>query len=309
MKILLNNSKIICLVVALLSACTSSEDGKKPRDPMVENSPDQAVAASVVKSNFLQIDRFILTEVPWREDSVTDKSKSGGKTIAQLFATGQFEKVETKARNILRREPYEPRAIVLLIQSLLMQRKFALAQIYANLNQRKLLANADFLNARGVSAYVVYRGQPQGVKLAQDAFLSALKVDAKHAAARVNYGNLLLLTSRDKDARETFVKLKQDCRQCYVAVLGLAMAATRLGKFTEAIDNWQIALQKNPKDYAARYYLVETYLYGVKDKEKAQAELKTLLQVLPKEETNWLAKARDLQQTLGGTRPQSEDEA
>lgn len=305
-----NKIMVASLLAAWLGACSSSDEDKQTKDVgAVEDETDHEEKPPAFKGNYLQIDKFLLTEVPWREDDVTGKPLPGGGTTAQLFAKKQYNKVEANARKVLRSDPYEPRAIVALIQSLLMQRKFALAQIYANLNQKKLLANADFLNARGVTAYVVERGSNQGIKAAQEAFLAALKVAPHHTGARVNYGNILLLTSRDKDARETFVKLKSECKQCYVAAFGLATAATRLGKYPEAVENWQIAIQRNPKDYAARFYLVQTYLYGMKDKEKAKASLDKLLDEIPKDETEWLAKARDLQQALGGGKAKKRDDA
>jgi hypothetical protein len=211
----------------------------------------------------------------WLELKKTEKNEI--RKMHAMLATGGSLDAEREARNYLQAKPGDIDGILVLASALAQSRQYELADYYAQLLEKNPQTKAHALNIRGL-ALLLNADSEVEYRAAQNELLAAHKANSRQIAAGLNLGTLYLEIGNASAATGIFQETSVRCSKCQPALLGYGIASLRSQKYKDAESAFEELLGKNKNDAMATYHLALTYLLGSKNKTKAEATLKRLLQ-------------------------------
>ena len=243
-----------CFIV--LPACIP----KKPLDTRL------IVSKKIVEDKYLLPKFFLLP----------DKVSPFWHEMQKNLQIKDYEKIEQDIRRFLQKNPNNSHAITVLMKILFLQRKYELADYYANLliktdskhSDAKMITNLVVLSK--ANSYEYERSQ------ALRALVSLFTEDKTHIASGLNLAIFLMQRGNYTQAMSYFIKVSQRCSACGIALIGYAICLVRLDRMQEANDIL-LTVSKRSKDVLARYYLAFTYINLGENIEKGLKILKGIL--------------------------------
>lgn len=233
----------------------------------------QIDARAIISKRAVQ-SKYLLPELDL--ELLPDNSSPLWKLIHTSLRQKNYAKVEDEIRRFLQNNPGHTGGLSILMKSLFLQKKYALADYYA-----RVLLNIDNTNndAYMISNLVVivspdsYNYQRKAAELR----LASLFAESKtHIASGLNLAIWMLKKGNCKRAMQLFSQVRKRCPACGITKIGFAICLIRTDNIARA-HNFLLEINKDTKDALALYYLAFTYLKIKEDLGKAREILKTIL--------------------------------
>jgi tetratricopeptide (TPR) repeat protein len=193
------------------------------------------------------------------------------------LATGEADAAANLARSYLAKNPGNTDALIVLAGALAMSRKYELAAYYAGLVDKAQPGHPVALNIKGLATMLSPNSRATDLRLASEYFKASFSANDAQIAAGLNLGYLQLEQGDAAAALDTFKEVERRCQECMPSLMGVGVAANRVGKYDLARDSFQTVLDKKPNNGAALYHLALVYKKGYNDKKQAEKTLSKLL--------------------------------
>ncbi len=213
-------------------------------------------------------------------------AKSSIMRMHASLATGDAKSAEDLARTYLEKNPGDADGLTILAASLVLQRKYSMANYYAEQINKNVPGHPVAENIRGLAIMMKPGNRIKQFRIAKEHFAGAFEGSGEQIAPGLNLGHLQLEMGNAAAASETFAEVSNRCDQCIPAQMGSGIAAARSGKSSEAVSAFESVLEKKPNNASALYHLALVYKNSYNNTIKAQS---LLAQLLNKSRTNDLA--------------------
>lgn len=212
----------------------------------------------------------------WGQAFWVDLAKSDKPALAQAsghLAAGNPKRAARAATAYLEKHPRDVGMTAILSAALALSGEFDRAALYADLVLERDERNADARNVKALGIMMSPKARLADFGAAEALLKDALRLQPRHVAARLNLGYLYLAMGSSPQAQAAFSEAAARCNDCRPALIGLGVAAARLGQLTVAGAAFERVLSANPKDAEAAYHLAVVYVEGRKDQAKAREVL------------------------------------
>ncbi len=210
--------------------------------------------------------------IDMRETAKDDRSR-----MYAALGAGEAAVAETEARQILKKHPNDLAGFRVLATSLVLQRKYELAEFYAKLIDTHHPGTAIAANIRGIAVMLRSQNRVEDFETAVKFFEQALSNSSTEIAAGLNLGYLQLELGNAQAAASTLDITRIRCGDCKEALMGSGIAMARSGNHRGAENRFNQVLAKHPKNAEAIYRLALVAKYGYNDKQTAIKNLKIIL--------------------------------
>lgn len=268
------NSTIFTLSMFLVSGCITLGQKEAPK------SPDTLAAAAAGDNIVQQGARKTPVVSKFGRDYWLDIRAGASSSIMRMhasLATGESVGAEDLARNYLQKHPGDVNGLTVLAASLVMQKKYHLANYYAKQLEKTNPGNAIALNIRGLAIMIGQTNRMKDFRQAESLFKAAFDENGEQVAPGLNLGHLQLELGNAKGAAATFGEVAKRCDHCDAALMGQGIAESRAGSKETAVAAFEEILDKNPNDSEALFHLALVHKNRYNNGEKAQELLHQLL--------------------------------
>ena len=210
-------------------------------------------------------------------------AKSSIMRMHASLATGDASSAEGLARTYLEKNPGDADGLTVLAASLVLQKKYSMANYYAMRINKEVPGHPVADNIRGLAMMMKPGNRIKQFRQAKELFSAAFEGSGEQIAPGLNLGHLQLEMGNALAASETFAEVSNRCGKCIPGQMGVGIAASRSGKREEAVSAFESILDKKANHAKALYHLALVYKNRYNNSIKAQ---ELLAQLLNKSQTN-----------------------
>lgn len=193
------------------------------------------------------------------------------------LATGDAQGAEDLARKYLEKNPGDANGLTVLAASLVMKKKYQLANYYAGQLEKVSPDNAIAQNIRGLAIMIGQSNRVKDFKKAEAYFKAAFENNSDQIAPGLNLGHLQLELGNSRQAIQTFSEASSRCNQCEPAMMGQGIAESRAGSKEKAVQVFEAVLGEKPNHSEALFHLALVYKNRYNKGDKAEELLHKLL--------------------------------
>lgn len=272
---------VLITAALALSSCTTTKDFLASAKNAFKSDEKAAIAPVSEMGDIVQQTGRAAPVVSLHDRAtwieMRDAAKDDRSKMYATLATGEARVAEIEARQVLKKHPNDAAGLQVLAVSLVLQRKYELADFYALQLERHHAGSAVAANVRGIAAAMQPQNRVKDFEVAARFFEQAMNASSGEVAAGLNLGHLQLELGNTQAAADVFETTRVRCKDCKEALMGSGIAMARSGNHRGAEGRFNQILAKHPKNAEAIYRLALVAKYGYNDKKTAIKNLRTIL--------------------------------
>lgn len=273
----IKNISICAIALCFLSACVTSGNTDESNSSADITAVGEDSTATVVVQQAGSETALLSSKEKSYFISARKNLKSDEARLYATLGTGVADVAEQDARALLVKKPNNIAGLTVLATSLVLQRKYQMAEFYANQLEKYAPDNADVSNIRGLAALYGGRNTLADYRKALAYFEKAFHSNASQIASGLNLAHLQLEMGNAQAAAETFRLLTSRNQDCLQAWIGFGVAQNRLGSYKDAKNSFEMALSKQKDHPEALYFLALVEKNGYNNQRSATKTLKHLI--------------------------------
>lgn len=205
--------------------------------------------------------------------------RSGKDPVKKMYATLAVDDpqgAEALARQYLEQHPNNVDALSVLTASLILSRKYELADYYAGRLAKFAPSAGLAYNAQGLAILLGTQNRLTDYRRAITHFQKSMESSGEIAGA-LNLGHLYLELGNAQAAAATFTEAVSRCGGCIHAQLGLGVSESRTGQYDRAKSSFAAVLKKDSDHAQAMFHLALVEKNGYHNDAAAESLLRKII--------------------------------